>query len=145
MIPPNNIWWLSRPPPPPMSSFSKQIWVVQPLNPSKVFSDPLFWVLSYDWSPPFVLLKMKWSPPQKKSSPRSTQAINNDRSFSHLLPSFALAGKTRNIAFNWFCSNFAKQVARFCWQFYSTLMRYCRAEYYNLLFSGILFHPVFFL
>ena len=25
-----------------MSSFSKQIWVVPPLNPSKVFSDPPF-------------------------------------------------------------------------------------------------------
>ena len=50
MIPPNNFWWLSRSPPPPspphhMSSFSKQIWVVPPLNPSKVFSDPPFWVL----------------------------------------------------------------------------------------------------
>ena len=51
--PPDNFWWLSRPPPPPalMSSFAKQIWVVPPLNPSKVFSDPPFWVLSYDWSP----------------------------------------------------------------------------------------------
>ena len=38
-------------PPPPMSSFSKQIWVVPPLNSSKGFSDPPFWVLSYDWSP----------------------------------------------------------------------------------------------
>ena len=38
--PPINIWWLLRPPHPSMSSFSKQIWVVPPLNPSKVFSDP---------------------------------------------------------------------------------------------------------
>ena len=38
------------PPLPSMSSFSKQIWVVPPLNPSKVFSDPPFWVISYDWS-----------------------------------------------------------------------------------------------
>ena len=57
VILPNNFWWLSRsrlPAPPPshhMSSFSKQIWVVDPLNRSKVFSDPPFWVLSYDRSP----------------------------------------------------------------------------------------------
>ena len=49
--PPNNVWWPSRSPHPHMSSFSKEIWVVPPLNPSKVFSDPHFWVLSYDWSP----------------------------------------------------------------------------------------------
>ena len=35
----------------PMSSFSKQIWVVPLLNPSKVFSDSPFRVLSYDWFP----------------------------------------------------------------------------------------------
>ena len=40
-----------REPHPAMSSFSKQIWVVPPLNPYLVFSDPPFWVLSYDWSP----------------------------------------------------------------------------------------------
>ena len=40
----------SRDFPPAMSSFSKEIWVVHPLNPSKVFSDPPFWALSYDWS-----------------------------------------------------------------------------------------------
>ena len=53
VIPPNNFWWLWRfpPRPPHMSSFSKQIWVVPPLNSSKVFSDLPFWVLSYDWSP----------------------------------------------------------------------------------------------
>ena len=50
--PPNNFWWLSQAPlPPPPSSFSKQIWVIPPLNPSEVFRDPSFWVLSYDWSP----------------------------------------------------------------------------------------------
>ena len=49
VIPPNNFWWLSRSP--LMSSFYKQIWVVPPLNSSKVFGDPPFWVLSYDWSP----------------------------------------------------------------------------------------------
>ena len=38
------------PPPRHMSLFFKQIWLVSPLNPSKVFSDPPFWVLSYDWS-----------------------------------------------------------------------------------------------
>ena len=36
--------------PPTMSSLSKQIWVVPRPNPSNVFSDPPFWVLSYDWS-----------------------------------------------------------------------------------------------
>ena len=51
VIPPNNFWWLSRSPPPLLSSFSKRIWVVPPLNPSKDFSDPPFWVLSYDRSP----------------------------------------------------------------------------------------------
>ena len=72
MIPPNNVWWLSwfPPPPPPMSLFSKLIWVLPPLNPSKVFSDPLFWVLSYNWTPPSVLLQIKWSP--LKSSAPST-------------------------------------------------------------------------
>ena len=42
-----------------MSSFSKQILVVPPLNPSKIFSDPLFLFLSYDWSP-----LVNWSPPK---------------------------------------------------------------------------------
>ena len=54
VMPLNNIWWLSRfPPPHKMSSFSKQIWLylLPPLNPSEVFSDPPFWVLSYGWSP----------------------------------------------------------------------------------------------
>ena len=81
MIPPNNFWWFSRPPPPPlMSSFSKQIWVVRPLNPSISFSDPLFWILSYEWSP--LLFSQKSSdPPQKSSVPTPPQVIINDRSF----------------------------------------------------------------
>ena len=56
--------------PPTMSSFSKQIWVVPPLNPSKVFSDPPASGFSVTTDPPFFLPKIKWSP----------QAINNDRS-----------------------------------------------------------------
>ena len=62
-----------------MSSFSKQIWVIPPLNPSKDFSDPPFWVLSYYWSPPFVLLKILWFPPQNPPPP-TPKAIHNDRS-----------------------------------------------------------------
>ena len=54
--------------PSPISSFSEQIWVVPPLNPSKLFSDPPFWVISYDWSHP-VLLKIKWFPPKSFASP----------------------------------------------------------------------------
>ena len=73
--PPNNIWSLSRSPPLLMSSFSKRIWVVPPLNPSKVFRDCPFWVLSY----PFVFLKIKWSP-KNSPPPPAPQAINNDRS-----------------------------------------------------------------
>ena len=61
--------------PPPMSSFSKQIWVVPPLNPSKVFNDLLFWVLSYDWSP-FCTPKNQVIPQKNPPPP----AINNDRS-----------------------------------------------------------------
>ena len=46
------------PPPPPKSSFSKYILVVPLLmNPSKVFSLPPFWVLSYDLSPLLVSQK----------------------------------------------------------------------------------------
>ena len=60
--PANNFWCFSRSPSPPsMSSFSKQIWVVPTLNPSKVFSDPPFWVLSYNWSP--LLFSQKSSDP----------------------------------------------------------------------------------
>ena len=61
-----------------MSSFSKQIWVVHPLNPSKVFSDPPFWVLSYDWSLLLFsynqVILLKFSPPP--------QGINNDQSLT---------------------------------------------------------------
>ena len=58
-----------------MSSFSEQIWVVPPLNPSKVFSDPPSWVLSYDWSPLF-------SPQNRVIPPKilPPRAINSDRS-----------------------------------------------------------------
>ena len=38
-----------------------------PLNPTKVFSDPPFWVLSNDWSP--LLFCYKWSDPLLKSFP----------------------------------------------------------------------------
>ena len=53
VIPLNNIWWLSRfPPPNNVFIFQANLIVPPPpLNPSKVFSDPPFWVLSYDWSP----------------------------------------------------------------------------------------------
>ena len=60
MIRPYNIWWL-LPYPPSCLHFPRKF---ESLNPSKVFSDPRFWVLSYDWPPPFILLKIKWSPPQ---------------------------------------------------------------------------------
>ena len=58
-----------------------QIWVVPPLNPSKFFSDPAFWVLSYNWSPPFVLPKLEWSP-LKSSTPPHPRAINYARSLN---------------------------------------------------------------
>ena len=69
VIPPNNFWWLSRstPPPPSMPSFSKQIWVVPPLTPSKLFRDPTFWVLSYD-SSPLLFSQKSTDPPLKCSS-----------------------------------------------------------------------------
>ena len=56
---------ISSLPPPPPSSFPKQIWVVPILNPSKVFSDPRFWVLSYNWSP--LLFSQKSSEPPYNS------------------------------------------------------------------------------
>ena len=87
MIHPNNFWWLSwSPPPPPMPSFFKQIWVVPPLTPSKLFRDPPFWVLSYECSP--LLFAQKSSDPPLKSSsatpppPPLPQAINTDRSLT---------------------------------------------------------------
>ena len=78
LIPPNNFWWLSRSPPPtPTCLLFKEVRVVPPLNPSKVFSDPPFWVLSYDWSPP-------------------PQGINNDRSLMH----FAIIMQHANMAYH---------------------------------------------
>ena len=56
-----------RDPPRPMSPFSKQIWVVPPLNPSKDFSDPPFWVLSYDL--PFCSSKNQVIPPKPTALP----------------------------------------------------------------------------
>ena len=53
--------FLDPPPPPQMSSFSKQIWVVPRLHPSKVIIDPPLWVLSYDWFP--LLFSQKSSDP----------------------------------------------------------------------------------
>ena len=74
--PPKNVWWLSRSP--TTSSFSKQTWVVPPLNPSKVLSDSPFWVLCNGW-PPFCSPKNQVIP--LKSSPRPhLQMINNERS-----------------------------------------------------------------
>ena len=52
--PATNFWWLSWFPPPRLPR--PHVFIFQahlsdpPLNPSKVFSDPPFWVLSYDWS-----------------------------------------------------------------------------------------------
>ena len=82
-IPPFNITSLKWSPlktfddfhdPPHVSSFSKQIWAVPRLNPSKVIIDPPFWVLSYDWSP--LLFSQKSSDPPVKSS--TSKAIDND-------------------------------------------------------------------
>ena len=67
----------SRDVPGAMSSFSKQIWVVHPLNPSKVFSDPPFWVLSYDWS--LLLFSYNQVIPPKILPP---EGINNDQSLT---------------------------------------------------------------
>ena len=66
-IPPVNVASLNDP---PYHVFIFQIWVVPPLNPSKVFSDPPASGFSVTTDPPFFLPKIKWSP----------QAINNDRS-----------------------------------------------------------------
>ena len=68
-----------------MSSFSKQIWVVPPLNPSKVFSDNPFWVLSYDWSPHFDSPRNQAIPPKIPRAP--SPAINNDRSVRWIIKS----------------------------------------------------------
>ena len=56
--------------PPPISSFSKQIWVVPPLNPTKVFSYPPFCSPKKQVIPPKIL------PPPPSPNP---QAINIDR------------------------------------------------------------------
>ena len=67
VIHPNNIWWLSRSPP-PMSSFTKRIWVVPPLNPSKVFNYPPFG-FSFTIDPPFCFPKNQVIPPKIPPSP----------------------------------------------------------------------------
>ena len=59
-----------------MSSFSKQIWVVPPLNPSTVFSDPPPLGFSVMTDPPQKILRPPPPPPR--------QAINNDRSLKRL-------------------------------------------------------------
>ena len=49
---PYNFWWPPRPPPPPPPCLHlPSKFECPPLNPSKFFSDPSFWVRSYDWSP----------------------------------------------------------------------------------------------
>ena len=55
--------------PPPMSSFSKQIWVVSPLNPSKTFSDLPLLGSQLRLISPLVLPKIKWSPLKSPSLP----------------------------------------------------------------------------
>ena len=60
----------------------KQIWVVPPLNPSKIFSDPPLLGSQLRLIPPSVLLKIKWSPPKSSDPP---QVINNDRSLNNWL------------------------------------------------------------
>ena len=75
---PNNFRWLSRSPP-CLHFPSKFAW--SPLNPSKVFSDPPLWALSYDWSPPeFCSPKNPVIPPKTSPPPAPPQAINKDRS-----------------------------------------------------------------
>ena len=85
-----NFFFSPPPPPPPatISSFSKQIWVVPYLNPSKVFSDSPFWVLSYDWCP-FFSPQNQVIPP--KILPPLPQAIINDRSLRCALWAIACA------------------------------------------------------
>ena len=64
-------------PPPPRLHFPSNFEWSPLLNPSKVFSDPRFWIISDDWFP--ILFSQKSSDPLKSSLPPS-QAINNDRS-----------------------------------------------------------------
>ena len=79
--PPNNRFDDFHPPPPR----HQHVFIFQtnlsgpPLSPSKVFSDPPFWVLSYDWSPLFFSPKSS-DPPKITLPPLS--AINNDRSLN---------------------------------------------------------------
>ena len=49
-----------------------QIWVVPPLNPSKFFSDPAFWVLSYNCSP----LKSSTPPPPHPRAINYARSLN---------------------------------------------------------------------
>ena len=93
MILPNNIWWLSRSPP--------HVFIFQanlrgpPLDPSKVFSDPPFWVLSYDWFPLLFFWKSS-DPPKKILRPPPhplPQAINNDRSLNGATPNWLEANQ----------------------------------------------------
>ena len=60
----------------PMSSFSKQIWVVPPLNLSKVFSDPPFG-FSVTTDPPFCSLKNQVNSPKILHPRPPPQVINN--------------------------------------------------------------------
>ena len=88
VIPPDNFWWLSRSHPPPMSSFSKQIWVVLPLNPSKFVSDPPLLGSQLRLTPLFVLLKIKWCPlksfPPRWSSHRRIAHVQHIKILSWL-------------------------------------------------------------
>ena len=52
------------PPPPICLHFPSKFQWFPPLNPSKVFSDSPFWVLSYDWSPLFLTQKSCDIPPK---------------------------------------------------------------------------------
>ena len=64
-------------PSPPRLHFPSKFEWSPLLNPSKVFSDPRFWIISDGWFP--ILFSQKSSDPLKSSLPPS-QAINNDRS-----------------------------------------------------------------
>ena len=69
---------------PPTSSFSKQIWVVPPLNPSNIFS--------YDWSPLFFSQKSIDPPLNPLPSP---QAINSVQSLMRRFFSVRKKGRNR--------------------------------------------------
>ena len=56
--------------------------------PSKVFSDPPFWVLSYEWSPHFESPRNQAIPPKiPRATPSPSPAINNDRSVRWIIKS----------------------------------------------------------